>query len=94
MNESTALMNAMSHIQGSIVSDNIRVLAQNDFDARKIANHLGNDYNGADFTTLADLVACEMDINGHNFPFSYDDVVCIIHEKEDEAEALVNELSE
>ena len=68
MNESTALMNAMSHIQGSIVSDNMRVLAQNDFDARKIANHLGNDYNGADFTTLADLVVCEMDKMAITFP--------------------------
>jgi hypothetical protein len=94
MNEVTALMNAMSQIRGGIVSDNIRVLAQNNFDARKMTKHLGNDYNEADFTTLADLVACEMDINGHNSPFSYDDVVCIIHEKEDEAEALVNELSE
>ena len=92
--KSIALINALSQIQGSIVSDNIRVLAQNDFEARKIANHLGNDYSGADFTTLADLVACEMDTNGHNFPFSYDDVVRIIHDKEDEAEALVDELSE
>lgn len=40
------------------MSDNIRVLAQNEFDARKMANHLGNEYKGADFTTLADLVAC------------------------------------
>ena len=94
MKQSTALMNAISHIQGSIVSDNIRVLAQNDFNTRKMANHLGNDYNEADFTTLADLVACEMDIYGHNFPFSYDDVVRIIHDKEDEADALVDELSE
>lgn len=94
MTQSTALMNAISQIHGIIVSDNIRVLAQNDFDARKMAYHLGNDYNGADFTTLADLVACEMDINGQNFPFSYDDVVRIIHDKEGEADVLEATLSE
>ena len=78
MNQASTLIEKIRNFNGIIVSDNIRVIAQKDFDSRKMATFLGNDYHGIDFTTLADLVACEMDTLGQNYPFSLDEVVDII----------------
>lgn len=90
MDQSTALINAISQLRGHIVSDNIRVIAQREHDAAIMIKHFGGEPTGVDFSTLADLVANEMDISGFNHPFFLDEVLDIIAAKECEAVEIVH----
>lgn len=76
-----ALIEKILPFKDFIVSDNLRVIASDQFAAMKMAKFHGNEYLEPDYITLADCVAAEMDVRGVNFPFSPSDVIEIIYEQ-------------
>lgn len=81
MTNAEALIEKILSFKDFIVSDNLRVIASDQFAAMKIAKFHGNEYLDPDYIALADYVAAEMDVRGVNFPYSTSDVIEIIHEQ-------------
>lgn len=81
MTNAEALIEKILPLKDLIVSDNLRVIASDQFAAMKITKFHGNKYLDPDCIALADYVSAEMNVRGVNFPHSTSDVIEIIYEQ-------------
>lgn len=76
-----------NELQSGFVADNLRVIGYEEWEARKMTEALGNEYNGTEYNGteynfLASCVAAEMDaVNGGDWQYGVDDVLEMINEE-------------
>jgi hypothetical protein len=79
-----AVLTKAKELKSGFVADNLRVIGYEEWDARKMTEALGNEYNGTEYGFLASCVAYEMDaVNGGDWQYDVDDVLSMIDEEVD-----------
>jgi len=77
-----AVHSKANELESGFVADNLRVIGYEEWEARKMTEALGNEYNGTEYNFLASCVAAEMDaVNGGDWQYGVDDVLEMINEE-------------